>query len=413
LLAALACRAAADPAPLRVEDVVAVALKRSERARIADLNVVVADATVARARTAFLPVLTASGNEQLRGASDPTSVTTGQLALNQPLLNPSAFPLYAQSKDLLESTRAQSMDDQRQLAFDAARAFFVVLLADEVVQAAQRKLETARANVNDTEARGQAALVSSNDVSRAQIDVGASERELAGDQGSLEAAYVQLAFTINAPVARALAPPTTLLAAGKGPVPPIDDLVALARRRRPDLAAHRYAAAAAHDFASEPMLRLVPTIGLAAAVSATSNPPLSGRSTDETLALTATWTLFDAGVRYADQHAREATAEIADLNTELLARTVDSQVRSAAALLTSAQTALSGAEKAMTAARQSADETSILYRQGLAKAIELVDANEQRFAAEVNDATAEFTVATAYLALRQALGLDPIGTELK
>ena len=64
-------------------------------------------------------------------------------------------------------------------------------------------------------------------------------------------------------------------------------------------------------------------------------------------------------------------------------------------------------------ARQNVDETAILYRQGLAKAIELVDANDSRFTAEVNDATAEFAMAQAYLSLRQALGLEPLGTELK
>lgn len=59
-------------------------------------------------------------------------------------------------------------------------------------------------------------------------------------------------------------------------------------------------------------------------------------------------------------------------------------------------------------ARRSATEAEILYRQGLAKAIELIDANDQRFNAEVNYATSEFNVATAYLALRRATGLDPL-----
>jgi outer membrane protein TolC len=84
-------------------------------------------------------------------------------------------------------------------------------------------------------------------------------------------------------------------------------------------------------------------------------------------------------------------------------------VRSSAALLASAQQALGASTDAAEAARKSADETAILYHQGLAKAIELVDANDQRFLAEVNLAEAEFTVATAHLALRQAMGLGPIG----
>ncbi len=59
------------------------------------------------------------------------------------------------------------------------------------------------------------------------------------------------------------------------------------------------------------------------------------------------------------------------------------------------------AEGGVTASRQSVDETAILYKQGLAKAIELVDANDSRFEAETSYAAAQFAVAEAYLALRR------------
>jgi outer membrane protein TolC len=79
----------------------------------------------------------------------------------------------------------------------------------------------------------------------------------------------------------------------------------------------------------------------------------------------------------------------------------------------SAQQAYLVAVNSVTYARQNVEETSILYRQGLAKAIELVDANDSRFTAEVNEATAQFTMAQAYLGLRQALGIEPLGGEQK
>jgi len=69
--------------------------------------------------------------------------------------------------------------------------------------------------------------------------------------------------------------------------------------------------------------------------------------------------------------------------------------------------------QARDAAQQNVDETAILYRQGLAKAIELIDANDSRFTADVNYAGAQYSMAVAYLNLRQAMGLDPLGTELK
>jgi outer membrane protein TolC len=400
------------PRALRLEDAIQLALTRNERARIAELEIVIADAGVAKARVAFLPVLAASGNDTLHPRDTPRDTASGTLTVNQPLFVPSAWPLYAEAKHNLSGQRAQSADDKRQLAFDTAKAFFGVLLADQVVKAAQRKLDTAKADLADTDAQVKAQLVSSNDVTRAQIGVASSVRELASDQGNLDTAYVQLALIVNARVAPGLEVPAALLEAGARPLPAADALVAGSLARRPDLAARKDFARAAHDFAREPRMRWLPALGLAAQLAASSQTDRSGHDVTGTVSLNASWTIFDGGSRDADARSRDASAAIADLQADSLVRTVDAQVRGAAASLDSAQQALVAAQDAMTASRKSADETAILYHQQLAKAIELLDANEQRFAAEVNFAVAQFSVATAYLALRQAMGLPPIGEEL-
>jgi outer membrane protein TolC len=397
---------------LRLEDAIQLALTRNERAQIAELDVVVADAGVAKARAAFLPVLSASGNDTLHPRDTPLNTANGALTLSQPLIDPTAWPLYDQARHELSAQRAQSADDRRQLAFDAAKAFIAVLLADQVVQAAQRKLDTAKADLADTEAQAKAQLVSSNDVTRAQIGLGSSVRELASDQGSLDAAYIQLELVVKAPVAPGLVVPAALLDAGTRLLPPADALVAQSLARRPDLAARKDLALAARDFAREPRMRWFPTLGLAGQLTASSQTDRSGHDVTGTVALTASWTIFDAGSRTADARSRDAQAAIADLTTDSLIRTIDAQVRTAAVALVSAQQALAAAQGAMEAARKSASETAILYHQQLAKAIELLDANEQRFAAEVNFAEAQFSVASAYLALRQAMGLDPLGDPL-
>ncbi len=405
----LARDARADGGGLTLEQAVQLALGRNERAAISELNVEVADAAVARARVAFLPVLVAGGSGNWAPEDkQPTKTAKGQLALNQPLIVPTAWPLYDEAKHALEAQRAQMVDDKRQLAFDAAKAYFGVLLADEVVQAAQKKLDTAKTNLQDTDAQVKAQLVSSNDVTRAQIDLGSSQRELAADQGGLEAAYVSLEFLVNSRVPRGLSVPNALLTASQRPLASPDALVADALRARPDLAAKKASGLAAHDFAREPHLRWYPTLGFQALFNASSTGTPSGHDVDGSLSLTASWSIYDAGARDADARSREASAAIADLNTQALVRSIDAQVRAAAAQLIASQQALGAAKAAMDSSRKSADETAILYRQGLAKAIELVDANEQRFLAEVNYAEAEFSLATTYLSLLQAMGRGPL-----
>jgi outer membrane protein TolC len=408
-----------DPAPaapgangLKLEDAVHLALTRNERTVIADLNVKIVEAGVSKARAAFLPILSADGNNTLKPFDkSPVDVATARLTVSQPVLVPSAFPLYSEAKENLASQVAQTIEDKRQLTFDAAKAFFNVLLAEKVLEAAHRKLDTAKADLLDTTAQMQAQLVSSNDVTRAQISLSGSVREVAADQGALDAAYLQLAFVVNTPVSPGLTAPTALLEASERPLPPIDKLVAASLAHRPDLVARKHAAIAAHDFAREPHMRFYPTVGVSAQGTATTNAG-TGHDIDAQLAITASWEIWDAGVRDADARSRDASASIADLTRNTLERSIEVQVRTAVVQLASAQQALAAARDAQVASAKSADETAILYHQGLAKAIELLDANDQRFVADVNFAAAQDTVATAYLALRQAMGLDPIGTEL-
>src|SRR5579863_10041405 len=92
----------ASAGSLRLEDAVQLALTRNERSRISDLNVVVAEAAVERARTAFLPIVTAVGSDQQHAyaATDrnPNNIGNGSLTVNQPIINASAFALYGQAK---------------------------------------------------------------------------------------------------------------------------------------------------------------------------------------------------------------------------------------------------------------------------------------------------------------------------
>lgn len=397
-----------------LDDAVRYAVSRNERAHISDLQVAVADAAVERARVGFLPVLTvtASDQEHAYGPPHPPNIGTGAATLNQPLLNAAAFPLYAQAKALADAQRAQNLDDKRLLAFSAASAFFAVLNADDVVQAAAAQVAMAQASLSDAQGRVDAQLTSSNDVTRAQITMAGAQREAEADAGLLENAYVQLAFVLNWPVTTgSLAKPIATLAAAQRPIPAAEQLVQFALSHRPDLVVAKHQSTAAHDFADEPLLRLVPVVGLTAQASGNTNTPPSSRFYDAFVGANATWALFDGGARYADKHSRDAQATIADLTRDQLGRSVDAQVRGSAALLKSSQSAYGEAQLAATAAAQSADETAILYQRGLAKEIERQDAIDALFVARVNLATAEFSLSQAYLALRQALGLDPLGTE--
>jgi len=368
---------------LTLDQAIQLALSRNERAQITDLQIVQADAAVDRAHVAFLPVLNASGNDTIKPRDKPVNTLQGSLQLSQPIINMPAFPLLEQAKHNLAAQKSQTIEDKRQLAFDVAKAYFDVLLAQAVVTAAQKKLDTATADVADTEAQFKAQLVSSNDVTRARISLSTSVRELSQDRSQLDTAFIGLGYVINAPAPKQLAPPTAQLEAGKNVPPAADTLVAQSVAARADLTARKESALAAHDFAREPRYRYFPTLGFIGQLTASDPAGNGGHTVDGSIQFAASWSIYDAGARSAD-------------------------VRTAVTQLTGAQQAAAAAQDAATAAAKSASETAILYHQGLAKAIELVDANEERFAADVSYAEAEYSVANAYLALRQAMGRGPL-----
>src|SRR5690349_15437050 len=87
----------ASAASLTLEQAVKEALATHERAGKAPLRVKAAEGQLDRARSAYLPSLVVGANATLRSTEDRIGrqlFGSGSLTLNQPLLNPSAIPLY-------------------------------------------------------------------------------------------------------------------------------------------------------------------------------------------------------------------------------------------------------------------------------------------------------------------------------
>jgi len=144
--------------------------------------------------------MVAAGTETANAKADRNGrhlTTAGTLTVNQPIANFSAFPLYAQARHQLRAETWGAIEDRRSLAFDTATTFLNTLASERLLEAAQRRLDRAIATQQDTQARVDAELASTNDATRALIDLAASEREVELDRGSQKATYIQLAYTIG------------------------------------------------------------------------------------------------------------------------------------------------------------------------------------------------------------------------
>ena len=393
-------------APLTLERAVSLALERNERASIADTTVEAAEARVSRARTAFFPRVDVLGSWRT-DFPDPTERTLSTSALlTQPIFDARVFPLYRQARFLREAAGFGAGESKRILGFDAAIVFLNTLSFEQVQLAAQRRRDFAQTNLEDVRARFEAGLVSSNDVTRAELELATAVRGVAQATGNVQAARVDLENLLKAEVDGALAPPAALLDAAAS-APSMD--VAAAQQRRGDIAAERANVEALRAFADEPRARFFPSVGLQAQTRNINDGPISAREQDGFVGLSFSWPVFDAGVRGAERREREAVVRGAELQLEASLRDVEREIRSAAVRLTTEQAALREATAAVRAARKNADETTILYREGLASALELADATQRLFEAEVAEATATYRMALAYLSLREASGVGAVG----
>jgi outer membrane protein TolC len=424
-LGAVSATVATAQSSLTLEEAIELSLARNEQAAIADAQVEAARARVERARAFFFPDFTITGNytrrayETIRtiGDEDVTiqsfNAMSGTATLSQTVFDARAFPVYRQVRLLRDSTRLSSAEDKRLLSFEAADAFLSTLSLEQVVTAAERRRKFAQTNLDDARARFEAGLVSSNDVTRAELELATAEREAARARGDVDAGYLQLGNVLNTEVRGPLQVPEQLLETAANATPPGDGGVEQAKTRRLDVAATARIAAAQRAFADEPSRRIIPALGLNGQLRTTNEAGLSGRQNDGFLSLNLSWPLFDGGDREADRAERLALYRAAELELTQLQRRVELQVKSAGVAVTSEQASLKQAIVAVRAARKNAEETSELYRQGLASALEVADASVRLFEAEVAEARARFELALAFLDLRAASGLDPLGREFR
>lgn len=409
-LLALVLTTPASAFAMSIDDAIRLALKGNERARIAELRIEQASGSVERARGSFLPQLTLGANSQMHGYEDRSGRLwshSATLTATQPLIAPSAYMQYSQAEHTLKAEQSNAVELQRSLSFDTARAFVLVLANQQVLTAAERRLERAKENLRNSEARASAQLTSTNDATKSKIDVASAAQSVATSTSTLQRAKNQLALLIGAEEVGDLEQPDTLISAATSFQGDTPSLIANAVENRPDIRVLREQVQAAQASAKEPNYRLIPSLSLMGQIRANPVPLPSERWHDEVLQLSLSWTLFDGGARYGDRRTRLAQAESTEMELRLARRGVGTGVKAAMAALIAAREAVSAAEVSVASARQNGEETAILYQQGLAKAIEVTDANARTFDAEVGLASAKLTLAQSYLELRQAMGLFP------
>jgi outer membrane protein TolC len=416
---------AAQDQPLTLDKAVTLALERNERSLATRESEAAANARVAQARSFFLPTVNSTGTytrrayETRRVVGDTEVIIQRYNALSETVaLSQTLFD--ARSLISLTAVRAQrnadvaaAVESRRQLAFEVSQAFLATLGTSQVQEASARRFTFAGQNLEAAKARFAAGLASVNDVTRAELEYATAEVGLTQVKGEVETSLLQLGHLLDAPeaVRGPLVVPEFLIEAAAAEAADAEALVDEALARRLDVSSLRWEASSRRALAKLPMLGWVPSLSASGRYSLTNEASFNNRNWNWSLGATLSWNLFDGGTRFAQRKEQRALARLADLDYQAATRQVDVQVREALVSLANQRASLRQVTVAHEVAKKNAAETTELYRQGLASALQVADANVRLFEAEVALVQERYGLGVAFLNLEAALGLDPFGKE--
>ncbi|HEX9150304.1 MAG TPA: TolC family protein [Thermoanaerobaculia bacterium] len=404
-------------APLTLAEAVALAARNNELSGIATARLDRARALRRQAYSALLPDFSFAGT-YTRRSSEVTRIVddekivvqaidafSGVATIETNILDVRAFPVARSATRNLEAQEHASSEIRRALAFDVASSFFAILSAERLREAASRRIEVAQATVSDARTRLEAGLASSNDLTRAELELATAQLALTQAQNAVVDSRLSLGYLIAAPVVdRPLADPPAEPADSASP----EELEQVAQEARADLHELTLRAESLRLLALEPELRVIPTLTLRGTYRGTNEAGLSGRERDWNVAALLNWEIFDGGTRYAEGAARRAEYREALLNADALRRRIGLEIRTARTDLATARASLDQAEVRARVAEQNAREVRVRYSEGLATALEQADATVSAFEAAAELARQRFALGIAQLSLSRALGRWPV-----
>ena len=248
--------------PLTLRQAIDQALGQNPQAAVAAAGEKDAKAAAAQARTQLLPQINFA--EDISRGNDPVYVfgsrlrqqqfTQANFALNalnrpQPIGNFAkrftgswmAFDSFKTQKEIhradlfKQSAASATKAVDQQIVLRVVQAYQSVLYAQRQVEVAQHEQETAAALLTSVEQRVKAGLAVESDLMSAQVNVAARKEDLISAQGNLQLSWADLRNAIGAENLQAskLKP----IEPHAFPQPSLEDALAVAAKKRPDLMA--------------------------------------------------------------------------------------------------------------------------------------------------------------------------------
>ena len=324
------------------------------------------------------------------------------VTLTAQLLYPRGWVRWGQAGDQIEVARARDADVRRTMAVATARAYLTIITQKRLVETARIARDNAKAHYEFTHAQRVGGVGNRLDEARAAQELPTEEVNLQTQAVALLKAREALGLLVAAP-----GPVDTADEATPSQMPTFSDAMNEAESARADVLARERASKAADRTVRDTWADYVPYLGLIAfpfyQTPSTPTVPQTGWQA----ALILTVPIYDGGLRYGQQHERQALAEEARLDVENTLRQARSDVRASFDAVRRADVALDQATQSAAFARRALDLANMAYRAGATTNLEVIDAERQVRDAETQAAIAENASREARLDLLAASGRFP------
>ncbi|WP_242360111.1 MULTISPECIES: TolC family protein [Anaeromyxobacter] len=389
-----------------------------------------ADEASGVARQAAAPLLpTLSAGATYTRNSDDAIVSLGALLPLQPGQKPPA-PIAIQPLEQLvvsgaarvpilvpnawfELSAARSGARAAALSADAARsdvragfaqAAHAAIAAEEAVTASEHAAASAAELARSADRRVTAGTAAPLDALRARTEQVRRESDLVRARAELERARLALGILLGRETPVRIEVPASPADAS---TEERDGLVAAALAGRPELASRRARVDAADAQVRGAWARLAPQLSAGASIFRSDVAYPTGEKDGWRATVDLSWPLYDGGLRYGKRREAEAQRAGAEAAAEAERLGVVQQVEDAHRDLGVAveRLRLAGTQRGLAADAAASARRS--YEAGVASSLDVIDANDREYAADIQLADARARAAQARIALDRAAGRAP------
>jgi len=331
----------------------------------------------------------------------PLGVWTVAGTVRVPLLVPNAWSEWTAAQRAADAVAATAESARLQLRASLAEAAWAAAAAEEIVVVSERAVTVAEEHHRSAARSVTAGTEAPLAVLKAETEVVKRQSDLAQARANRERGYLALGVLLGkGEPLRVLLPPI----AGGEAAQQVESLLAEALQSRPELAAQEAQIRAAQAQATAARLRWLPQLSASGTLFAADVPYPTGKKDGWRLTLDALWPLYDGGLRGGKRDQSEAGLASAQAAAEAQRLTVVQEVQDTRRDVSVAGERLRLAEQQRDLATAAAASAKRTFEAGVASSLDVLDANDKLYQAEVGMADARGRLGIARVAFDRALG---------